>query len=331
MTGSGNGSRDVAPLVSIVVPAYNMSAYLEATLRSIQLQTETHWECVVVDDGSTDDTYQLALRVTAGDLRFTVLKQPNSGASAARNRGYRATCPKSSWISFMDSDDVWRPHALETLLANAQRPGTVGAHGLAELVDATGRPAAPGSYSERGRNRLALQGRSLRRLPLDRPTDFDVLINGNVLFPPGLVLASRSAYEQAGRFDEQLKGPEDWDMLIRLSRFGSLTFVNDILLDYRRHGSNLGAHPDVPRQAWLVRCLNFWSRENSPEQRQRARQGWRAYQRLLRTEQVRLVGQSLVRGQVRVGTTAAVRAGVYTLRGWRGFPLPRVTRSPLAW
>lgn len=331
MTEGHPGPPADAPLISIVVPAFNASAYLADTISSIQAQTEPRWECVVVDDGSTDDTFGVAIDLTKGDSRFTVLRQPNGGASAARNRGFRATRSETGWVSFMDSDDVWRPGALRLLLANAERPGTIGAHGLAEMVDAAGRAVDRGSYPARGRYRLGLQGPSLAPLPPHLPTDFDVLINGNVLFPPGLVLARRSAYEAAGRFDEQLKGAEDWDMLIRLSRIGGLSFVDEVVLDYRRHGNNLGADPSIPGQAWRVRCLNFWSPENAPHQRRAARKGWRAYQRLLRTQDVGSLRESVARRHWLGAGRAAARVAVRTARELRGFPLPRLSRSPLPW
>lgn len=331
MTEEHSGVPAEAPLISIVVPAYNASAYLEDTIRSIQTQTETRWECIIVDDGSTDDTHRVALRATNGDSRFIVLCQRNGGTSSARNRGFRATLSETAWISFMDNDDVWRPGALSLLLANAEGPGAIGAHGLAEMVDATGREVDPGSYPARGRYRLAVQGRSLAPLPLHLPTDFDVLINGNVLYPPGLVLARRSAYEAVGRFDERINGAEDWDMLIRLSRIGVLTFVDEVVLDYRRHGNNHSANPDIPRQMWLVRCLNFWSPENTPHQRRVARRGWRAYQRSVRAQRFGSLRESIVGRHWRGVGWACLGIAVCTAREVRGFPLPRARRPALPW
>ena len=282
----GAGGRDehdetgaAAPLVSIVVPAYNHGRFLAHTLRSIQQQTFVDWECVVVDDGSTDDTSATAERYAAEDHRFHAVRTENNGESAARNHGYLLTDPGSTFVTFMDSDDVWLPDALATLLARlAIDSAALGAHGLAEEVNEAGELGSAWSHSDFGRSREGLEGRRLIRWPLDRPTTFDVLINGNVLFPPGLLLVRRRAYELAGRFDEQFTGGADWDMLIRLSRFGYLSFVNEIILHYRRHGSNMGAAPGIEQQAWLVRCKGFHSPENSPKQQAIARRGWHAYQ-----------------------------------------------------
>lgn len=318
-------------LVSVVIPAYNCAPFIEQTIASLADQTEQQWECVIVDDGSTDETLIVAHAATAGDPRFTVLTQPNSGASAARNRGYRASSPDVPWVTFMDGDDVWRRDALKRLLDCCRTRSDIGCHGLAELIDAQGEPIQPGSYASRGRDRLALQRRELRSLPADRPTDFNVLINGNVLFPPGLVLARRSAYDAVGPFDEQLHGAEDWDMLIRLSRLGSLAFIDEVLLDYRRHDNNLGAKPTVAQQAWLVRCINFWSPENSVLQRRQARRGWRAYQRLLRAEALERTGAAIHGRKVRTMTRWMIQILVCTAREWRSCPLPRVVRPPLRW
>lgn len=328
MTG---GTAPHGALISVVIPAYNCAQFIQQTISSLVQQTEQRWECVIVNDGSTDETLMIARAATATDRRFTVLTQANLGASAARNTGYRASSPAVDWVTFMDGDDMWRPDALRILLDCARTGSGVGCHGLAELIDANGEPMQPGSYAKRGRARLALQGRELRSLAQDRPTDFDVLINGNVLFPPGLVLARRSAYDAVGPFDEQLHGAEDWDMLIRLSRLGSLAFRNEVLLDYRRHDHNLGAKPTVAAQAWLVRCISFWSPENSASQRLQARRGWRAYQRMLRAEALGQTRRTLRRRQIRPMTRWILQTLVCTVREWRGCPLPRVVRPPLRW
>ena len=320
------------PLISVIVPAYNVAEFLPATLESIVAQTEERWECVLVDDGSSDETYSVAAGYERDDSRIRVVRVSNGGASHARNEGFRRSSASSKYVTFMDSDDVWLPHALATLLGGAARnEQAIGSHGLGELIDAEGAPIAPGVWADAGRNRFGVDGHRLIRWPLDRPTSFAVLVNGNVLFPPGLVLARRKAYELAGPFDEALSGPEDWDMLIRLSRFGDLEFVNEVILEYRRHHKNLGASTSVPRQAWLVRCIAFHSQENTPLQRDIARRGWRAYQVRMALDRVASARRALSRGHIATAAADAARLPVYAWRYIRGYPRPRVTREPLAW
>lgn len=175
-----------SPLVSVVIPAHNSGRFLAATLDSVMSQTVTCWECVVVDDRSTDDTLEIAQRYADRDPRFHVYRGAGVGVSAARNFGYRRIAKASAYVTFMDSDDVWLPHALATLLDPLENGSeSVGAHGLADMIDAAGNLLDQGAYAARGRDRLGLDGRRLVRWPLDRPTSFAVLVNGNVLFPPG--------------------------------------------------------------------------------------------------------------------------------------------------
>jgi glycosyltransferase involved in cell wall biosynthesis len=324
--------KKAIPKVSVVVPAHNRARFLEATLDSIRAQTMTDWECVIIDDGSSDDTLAIAEEYARADSRVRVFTKANGGASAARNDGFLHTNPGSLFVTFMDSDDVWLPAALETLLRRVSAdPAAVGAHALAETIDQEGRVIEPGSYSDKGRSRLALQGARLLELPLERPTDFSVLVNGNVLFPPGLVLVRREIYEAVGPFDESLNGPEDWDMLIRISRYGHIAFADEVILLYRLHGKNLGSSAWVPRQAWLVRCKAFYSPENTVDQRAIARRGWRAYQRMMVAERVESAAQHVMARQLGRATGMGVRAVAPVYRYVRGYPTPRVTTARLTW
>ena len=138
--------------VSIVVPAHNAARFLSATLASIQAQVERRWECVVVDDGSVDDTAEIAAAFAREDRRFRVVRQPNRGASAARNAGFRAADPTSGFLTFMDSDDIWLQHALGTLLTRLEaRPEAIGSHGLAEFIDESGQLVAATTFADAGR------------------------------------------------------------------------------------------------------------------------------------------------------------------------------------
>ncbi|HPO73662.1 MAG TPA: glycosyltransferase family 2 protein [Armatimonadota bacterium] len=101
------------PHFSVVIPAYNRARFLPECLDSVLAQTFTDWECIVVDDGSTDGTRELVADYIRRDSRFRYHWQENAGASAARNAGIeRAT---SEWIAFLDSDDYYWPEGLSTL------------------------------------------------------------------------------------------------------------------------------------------------------------------------------------------------------------------------
>lgn len=99
------------PLISIIIPAYNVSPWLSATLHSVQDQTFTNWECIIVDDGSTDNP----ATCIPDDPRFRLIRQANAGVSTARNRGLDEA--QGTLIAFLDGDDIWHPQALERLYA----------------------------------------------------------------------------------------------------------------------------------------------------------------------------------------------------------------------
>jgi len=101
------------PQFTIVIPTFNRAEMLPATLSSVQMQCFTDWECIVVDDGSTDSSAQIIEQMCKKDGRFRYLHQENSERSAARNVGIRNA--KGRYICFLDSDDYFVPEYLETL------------------------------------------------------------------------------------------------------------------------------------------------------------------------------------------------------------------------
>lgn len=101
------------PLVSIIIPARNMRPWLGQTLACVFAQTFKDWECLLVDDGSTDGTAELA--ASYGDSRVRVLSRQAGGVSAARNAGLAEA--RGEFITFLDADDLWHAQALEWLLA----------------------------------------------------------------------------------------------------------------------------------------------------------------------------------------------------------------------
>ena len=103
------------PLVSIIVPIYNTARYLPACLDSIITQTHQNLEIILIDDGSTDHSGQIADNYAKKDSRIKVIHQKNQGQSAARNLGL--TMVKGEYVSFLDSDDENKPTFIEKLLA----------------------------------------------------------------------------------------------------------------------------------------------------------------------------------------------------------------------
>ena len=113
-----------APLVCVTVPVYNCAAYLPACLQSLAAQTLGDFVCVLVDDGSTDDSAAVCEAFAAGDPRFVLLRQANAGVSAARAAGVRDGRRRGAqWFAFCDGDDVCHPDFLRVLHAAARKSG----------------------------------------------------------------------------------------------------------------------------------------------------------------------------------------------------------------
>jgi glycosyltransferase involved in cell wall biosynthesis len=100
-----------SPLVSIIIPAYNYSHFLFETLGDIQKQTYQNWECIIVDDGSSDNTKEVVAQIVKKDQRFIYIYQNNKGPNAARNNGINHS--KGEFIQFLDADDKMEHHKLE--------------------------------------------------------------------------------------------------------------------------------------------------------------------------------------------------------------------------
>ena len=103
-------------LVSIITPTYNCARFIGDTIRSVQAQTYSNWELIIVDDCSTDDTAQVVAQFQQQDSRvqYHVLTE-NSGPAGARNRAIELA--KGEYMAFLDSDDLWMPDKLERQLA----------------------------------------------------------------------------------------------------------------------------------------------------------------------------------------------------------------------
>lgn len=108
--------------VSIIMPAYNLEKYISDSILSVQRQTYTDWQLLVIDDGSTDTTPKIVAEIAASDSRIRLLSQKNGGSASARNAGLDAATGK--YIAFLDGDDLWETTFLAELLAAKQTAGT---------------------------------------------------------------------------------------------------------------------------------------------------------------------------------------------------------------
>ncbi len=299
-----------SPRVSIVIPTYNSAAYLAAAVESVRAQTFADWEIVVSDDGSTDTSVALAEELARSDERIRVVRGAHCGVAPTRNRGFQHTSPQSQFVTFLDSDDVWEPGALELLVdALETHPECPAAHGLARAVDTDGEPIDGDDLSDTMRHRRAiLDRRCIVDLPISAPTTFEAELVLNYLVTPGTSLIRRDVFAALGGFEGAATPAEDWDMNLRLARLGGIALVDEVVLRWRRHPTSLSNTSKRNRRARLV----VWQRaiesaENTPAQRRAA---WSALYGDLRSVRAGLV-EALAHRRIRAAAKALALIALY--------------------
>jgi len=200
-------------LVSIIVTCYNQARYLPDSLGSVLAQSYPYWECVIVNDGSPDNTEEVAQEWLAIDDRFRYVKKENGGLSSARNAGLRVAV--GEYIQFLDADDILEKNKI--------------GHQIAYLNNSDGRiDIVVSGY------RYFQEADRSRELLIFGPNDIlpEVIINRNdkkdlvKLFArrnPMVVSAPlyhRSVFQRIGNFDEELSANEDWDLHFRCAANG---------------------------------------------------------------------------------------------------------------
>jgi glycosyltransferase involved in cell wall biosynthesis len=203
-------------LVSVVIPLYNKESYIIQTLRSVMNQSYTNLECVIIDDGSTDKSFTLVSKfIEESKLPWTLISQPNSGQTRARNHGiYQA---RGEYIAFLDSDDLWPTNKIELQVdALEKNPDSV-------LVLST-----YAIFGEGNSNQRVVRHRKCKKM------------NANWLNMRGfggglesLGLVRKSTLDQIGLFDESLSTSSGLDLSLRLERVGKILLLPEIGLYYR--------------------------------------------------------------------------------------------------
>ncbi|WP_322971828.1 glycosyltransferase family A protein [Faecalibacter sp. LW9] len=113
----------MSALVSVIVPCYNQAQYLDECLESVFNQSYQNWECLIINDGSPDNTEEIALQWTKKDSRFKYFKKENGGVASARNCGLNIA--KGKYIQFLDGDDLLEPYKIESQILTLENNNLV--------------------------------------------------------------------------------------------------------------------------------------------------------------------------------------------------------------
>jgi glycosyltransferase involved in cell wall biosynthesis len=226
MTNGNNGnSLPETPLVSIIIPAYNVSAYIGEALNSVFAQDFKSYEVIVVDDGSTDTT-ELAKVLEPYRQRISYIHQANRGISAARNAALRVA--RGKLVALLDADDVWLEGKLSEQLEFMKQGGYDMVYGNALLFG-----EAP------WRNGTTFMDRS----PSDGTVSLNSLLDLRCTVVVSTVIMRKDLVEQVGGFDEEDRNiTEDFDLWLRLARIDArIGYQKKVVAKYRYRSDSVSA------------------------------------------------------------------------------------------
>ncbi len=192
-------------LVSIIVPCYNYGNFLSETLDSVLCQTYNNWECLVIDDGSTDNTKEVADFYRNKDSRIKYFYQENRGLPAARNHGLAVS--SGDFIQFLDADDLLEESKIEVQMDFILKNDHVGiVYGSmlrfdSETKEETGNDSWMPKISGQGHNILSC------------------LIKGNIMVVSAPIIR-KSIFKNTGIFNTEYRSMEDWELWLRCALYG---------------------------------------------------------------------------------------------------------------
>ncbi|SRR5579884_244097 len=221
-------------LVSVVIPCYNGARFLDEALISVLAQSHANKEVIVVDDGSTDNSAEIATRYPS--VRY--IRQRNAGVAAARNTGLRYS--RGDYVVLLDQDDRLLPDALESnLRCLVDRPAYAFVFGDAQSIGDDGSllPHRTSSPHEGNNHYLSL-------------------LRGNYIWTPGVVMYRRGIRDGLLQFDTKAEPSDDFELNLRIARQYPVYHNNTVVLEYRMHGTNTGRRHAVMLRAGLTVVRN---------------------------------------------------------------------------
>jgi teichuronic acid biosynthesis glycosyltransferase TuaG len=208
-----------SPLVSVIMPAYNVAKTISESIQSVSDQSYKNWELIVVDDGSIDDTIAIAEAFKRKDDRIVVLKLlKNGGLPNARNEGCKIA--RGEFIAFLDSDDLWRDEKLALQVQyHLQHKEIKISHTDYHFFDESGIHKRPFKYL------------------VDLKKDKQGYLYPGICYKNTIgiltVMVEKNVLQEVGFFDASLKTLEDHDLWVRIAKKNEFGYINKILATYR--------------------------------------------------------------------------------------------------
>lgn len=226
----------------VLLTAYNASRFIAEAVRSVLGQTYPHFEFIIIDDGSTDDTAAVVRAAAGNDPRLHLVRQANQGMGASLNDAL-AAC-SATWVARMDADDIMEPHRLERQMAYVRaHPGLDVVSSFVLLIDEDGR----------------IIGRGKSDLTTPEVVRAHIARKQAIGFHHPAVLARRQAVLDVGGYRPQFWPVDDFDLWNRMAERGcALAVMPEYLLRYRIHATSVSVartHEARLRHGWAKACI----------------------------------------------------------------------------
>lgn len=231
-------AKQILPLVSIIMPAHNAERFIEAAIRSVLAQHYQHWELLVIDDASTDNTAERVQHFQDERIRYHRVERIGAPAGV-RNIGLQRA--QGEFIAFLDADDLYLPDALEILTSCLlQNPQLTAAYGFALCMDETENPLPQDLVLEPG----LLPGTC--QLPPGYPVQWKRILAGDFSCQLPTLMLRRETLQRVGFFNEDLCGPEDYEFFTRLylDYFEGVACLPAYIYRYRIYANSLTKAPE---------------------------------------------------------------------------------------
>ncbi len=238
--------------LSIIIPIYNASIYLDSCIQSVYKQTFSNWELILIDDGSIDNSLILAKNWAEKDHRIKVLQhlnRANKGVSASRNLGIKHA--KGEWLAFLDADDVWLPGKLQKqyeIIEQYESQGLVFVYCPAMVIDEQGNSISEKDLVKSHNPMFGIYGAGVLGF---QQHAFTWVINKGFEAPTSSVVCRKDVIQALGGFEEDMHYSEDGLMWYRIIEKGNMYYTDEPFVQYRVHQTQWNA--GVTNQLKLAR------------------------------------------------------------------------------
>lgn len=243
------------PLVSIIMPTHNAGRFIGRAIQSVLNQTYAHWELLIIDDASTDNTAQVVSTFTDPRIRYYPVERIGHPAGV-RNKGL--SLAQGELIAFLDSDDMYFENTLKKLAKPLlENPDLIAVYGFAFNIDEHDVPLPQAVHLIPKSGPTAPDEPSCH-LPSDYGHSWEQIATSKITNMLPALMIRRSAQQAIGTFNEALCGPEDYEFYVRmfLHRYEGVHCLSDYMYQYRIHSASLTKAPEHC-QRLLSSCLKI--------------------------------------------------------------------------